>query len=142
MHDDASGPKADALDLRLDQGSVLKGSIVRVCGPECIDDHGLDLGCRDPRDRSGLAPAALGEHRGDVIAIADAALLGRARRHRVAAVVKMRPIRRAAEAARLMLAPLRLPVSFSWTASNTARSTMAACSPIARTLVVDLTEID
>ena len=55
--------RTDALDLRLDQGSVLKGSVVRVCGPECIDDHGLDLGCRDPRDRSGLAPAALGKHR-------------------------------------------------------------------------------
>ena len=63
MHDDASGPKADALDLRLDQGSALEGSVVRVCGPECIDDHGLDFGCRDPRDRSGLAPAALGKHR-------------------------------------------------------------------------------
>src|SRR5215204_3199727 len=88
MHDDASGPKADALDLRLDQGSVLKGSIVRVCGPECIDDYGFDLRCRDPRDRSGLAPAALGEHRRDIVAIAEAALLGRARRHLVAAVVE------------------------------------------------------
>src|SRR5215203_6017814 len=82
MHDDASGPKADALDLRLDQGSGLKGSVVPVCGPECIDDHGLDLGCRDPRDRSGLAPAALGEDRRDIVAIADTALLGRARGHR------------------------------------------------------------
>src|SRR3954451_18844225 len=113
MHDDAYGPKADARDLRLDQGSVHKGSVVRVCGPECIHDHGLDLGCRDPRDRSGLAPAALGEHRGDVIAIADAAFLA------VLGVIgwprssKMRPIRRAPEAARLTLAPLRLAVSFS-----------------------------
>src|SRR4051795_7624845 len=56
---------------------------------------------------------------------------------------KMRPIRRAAEAARLTLAPLRLAVSFSWTASNRARLTIAACSPgIARPLVVQLTEID
>src|SRR5215213_6680236 len=88
MDDDAAGPKADALDLRLDQGSVLKGSVVRVRGPECIDDYGFDLRCRDPRDRSGLAPAALGEDRRDIVAIADAALLGRARRHRVAAVVE------------------------------------------------------
>src|SRR5829696_5564203 len=91
MHDDAAGPKADALDLRLDQGSVLKGSVVRVRSPECIDDHGLDLGCRDPRDRSGLAPAALGKDRRDIVAIADAALLGRAWRHRVAAVVEDAP---------------------------------------------------
>src|SRR5215217_7046067 len=41
---------------------------------------------------------------------------------------KMRPIRRAAEAARLTLAPLRLAVSFSWTASNKSRVTIAACS--------------
>src|SRR3954451_9219260 len=88
MHDDASGPKADALDLRLDQGSVLKGSVVRVRGPESIDHHGLDLGCRDPRDRSGLAPAALGKDRRDIVAIADTALLGRARGHRVPAVVE------------------------------------------------------
>src|SRR4051812_49949768 len=79
MHDDASGPKDDALNPRLGQGSVLKGSVVRVRGPECIDGHGLDLGCREPRDCSGLAPAALGEDRRDIVAIADAALLGRAR---------------------------------------------------------------
>ena len=63
LHDDASGPKADAPDLRLDQGSGLKGSVVRVRGPECIDDHGLDIGCRDPRIVPAFAPAALGEHR-------------------------------------------------------------------------------
>src|SRR3954451_19698377 len=42
---------------------------------------------------------------------------------------KSRPTSRAPEAARRARVPLRLEVSFSWTASNTVRVMIGACSP-------------
>ena len=74
--------------LGLDQRSVNKIGIVRVGRAKRIDDGGLDFGCGHAGDSSGLAPAALSEDRGHVVAIADAALLGRARGHPVAAIVE------------------------------------------------------
>jgi hypothetical protein len=56
---------------------------------------------------------------------------------------KMRPMRRAPEAARFTLAPVPFEVSLSWTASNRAGVTIGACSPgLARALVVELAHIE
>src|SRR3954453_5163697 len=143
MHDDAYGPKADARDLRLDQGSVHKGSVVRVCGPECIHDHGLDLGCRDPRDRSGLAPAALREDRRDIVAIADAALLGRARSHRVAAVVEDAADQKGGGGGTPHLGSVAIGRELLLDSiEQGTRDDRSMLGGIARALVVQLTEID
>jgi hypothetical protein len=56
---------------------------------------------------------------------------------------KMRPMRRAPEAARFTLAPVPFEVSLSWTASNRAGVTIGACSPgLARAHVVELAHIE
>ena len=64
MDEDAFGPEEDALGPCLYQRSVTKIGIVRVDRAKRINHDGLDLGRGDPCDRSGLAPAALGEHQG------------------------------------------------------------------------------
>ena len=113
VDEDALGPDEDALGPRLDQRSVTKIVNVRVGRAERIQDGGLDFGCREARDSAGLALATLGEHRGDVVAIADAALLAVLGVMRLPRSSKMRPMSRAPDAARLTRSPLRLAVSFS-----------------------------
>src|SRR3954463_13137291 len=83
-----AGPKHHALDPRLDERLVVELSIARIGGPQRLDNESLDLVGRGPSDRSSLALTPLGQNRGDVIAVADAGPLGRARGHAVAAVVK------------------------------------------------------
>jgi hypothetical protein len=121
-----NGPEPDAVDPRRDQRSVTEVSIVRVGRAERIHHDRLDIGREDPCDCSSLAPAALSEDAGDVVAIADAALLGRARGIRLPRSSKIRPIRRAP--ARPILDPLRLAASFSWTASRAGRSPVTSRS--------------
>ena len=91
---DVPGGKRDPLDMALDQVSITvrdwvwRGGAARLqIIAQCGDDKRLDLGRRHPPDRAG-ASFVLQQRLGDVIAIAHATLVGMARAHALAAIVK------------------------------------------------------
>src|SRR3954463_13051620 len=82
-----AGPQANAIAvLPREQANAVVLQLVG--GPQRLEDESLDLVGRGPRHRSSLALTPLGQNRGDVVAVADAGPLGRARGHAVAAIVK------------------------------------------------------
>ena len=130
------------LEMALEELKIIVGQLLPgVAGPEVAaqrrNDERLNLGGGNAADQSGRLGLSLQHRLRDVIAVADAALVGMAWAHAVAEMSNRRPLRIAAEPRSRQRRATAWAASLSCTASNRVKSRMGSCSAAVNLAPVD-----